>query len=262
MSDDLALRVDGLFVEARSPRGGAQMVVRDVSLQLSRGEAVGVVGESGSGKSLTLRAMLGIMPRSCRVAGGRVDRADSDRVAMIFQEPLTALNPTRSVGALIADALRNRGRLSAVERRQRVLALLTEVGIPEPERRSKAYPHQLSGGQRQRVMIAMALATEPAVLLCDEPTTALDVTVQDQVLALLESLRESRGLSIVFVSHDLAVVQRISSRIYVMLDGRVVEEGESRDLFLRPQHQYTRQLIAASVFVSGAEAGPLLEAPN
>lgn len=237
-----------------APYSPARELVRGIDLGVAPGESVGIVGESGSGKSLTLRAVLGLLPRGVEISGGAVERnAAGVRARMIFQEPLTALNPTRRIRDLIGDALKAAG-VPRAARDDRVLELLEEVGMPEPLRRAAMWPHEISGGQRQRVMIAMALAADPDVLLCDEPTTALDVTVQAQILALLDRMRHERGLALVFVSHDLAVVSQLCTRVLVMTDGRVVEEGPTSEVFTRPQHPYSRRLLAASRAMAGERA--------
>ncbi len=245
------LEVRALRVAIRRP-DRVVTPVDDVSFTVAPGEALGLVGESGSGKSLTLRALVGLLPRQGQIAGGELlyRPADGDLrpyrpeevcgtgMAMVFQEPMTALNPLLRVGSLLAEALRGRGGGRASSRR-RAVALLREVGVPDPERQLGVYPHQLSGGLRQRVMIAMALATEPRVLLCDEPTTALDVTVQDQVLRLIDRLRRERDLAVVFVTHDLAVIGEVCDRVAVMYAGRIVEIGPVSAVLLAPRHPYT-----------------------
>ena len=236
------LHLDGLRVVRRNDD---QSLVHGLSLDVCAGETVGIVGESGSGKSLTLRALMGILPSNLRAEGTVETHA---RTAMIFQEPATALNPTMRVGDLVTrtwlkhhpDTTRKQARLQAV-------ALLKRVGIVDPVARMKAWPHELSGGMRQRVMIATALATDPDVLLCDEPTTALDVRVQAQILALLRDLVTDRDMAMVFVSHDLAVVSSVCERIVVMLQGDIVEDGETASVLESPQHDYTRRLLAANL---------------
>jgi oligopeptide/dipeptide ABC transporter ATP-binding protein len=231
-------------------RGGRTVrLVDDVTFDVRPGETLGIVGESGSGKSLTLRALLGILPEGAQVLGDVAFSAQgaggTARAAMIFQEPMTALNPTMRAGDFIAEVLRSRG----VHRREtaaRVIELMTQVGISESERRARMWPHELSGGLRQRVMIAAALATDPDVLLCDEPTTALDVTIQAQVLDLLRRLSAERGMAIVFVSHDLAVVARMSDRIAVMYAGRIVEVGSAEAVLGNPRHPYTAALLRST----------------
>lgn len=247
------LVVDSLRLEAAQ---GAP--VKDVSFSVGEGESLGIVGESGSGKSLTLRAIAGVLPAGVRRTGG--SHTLTGRSAMVFQEPMTTLNPTMRVGEFIAEGPRARGA-SKAEALGRAIELLAEVGVPDPATRARAWPHQLSGGLRQRVMIAAALAVDPTVLLCDEPTTALDTTVQAQLLALIDRLRVERGMSIVFVSHNLAVVSRIAQRIAVMYAGRIVEEGPAAEILHRPAHPYTRALVA-SIPGEGERAGALATIPG
>jgi ABC-type dipeptide/oligopeptide/nickel transport system ATPase component len=261
------LEVQGLCVDAGGRRAGRR-VVQDAALTVSAGECVGVVGESGSGKSMTMRAIIGLLPRGARVAAGDLrfasdggDPAPYDAVqvrgrgiAMVFQEPMTALNPTRRVGDLVADAIivNGPGRVRRSAARRSAVTLLEEVGVPDPTGRARAFPHELSGGLRQRVMIAVALAGDPRLVICDEPTTALDVTVQDQILGLLDRLRRERGLGLLFVTHDLGVVAQISQRLVVMQDGQVVESGATVDVLDRPQHPYTAALRRAAAELEGA----------
>ena len=260
------LEVEGLCVDAGGRRAGGR-VVQDAALTVSAGECVGVVGESGSGKSMTMRAIIGLLPRGARVAAGDLrfasggdDPAPYDAVrvrgrgiAMVFQEPMTALNPTRRVGDLVADAvIVNGSRVRRSAARRRAVTLLEEVGVPDPEGRARAFPHELSGGLRQRVMIAIALAGNPRLVICDEPTTALDVTVQDQILGLLDGLRRERGLGLLFVTHDLGVVAQISQRLVVMQGGQVVESGDTADVLEHPRHPYTAALRRAAAELEGA----------
>lgn len=251
------LEVRGLCVDA-----GRRRVVHEVDLTVSAGECLGVVGESGSGKSLTMRSVIGLLPRGTRRTAGellvdgaayRPEELRGHGIAMVFQEPMTALNPTRRAGDIVADGVMaaSRERVSRRQARETAVGLLREVGIPDPERRSRAYPHELSGGLRQRVMIALALSGDPRLLICDEPTTALDVTVQDQILGLLDRLREERGLAMLFVTHDLGVIAQISQRIAVMYDGRVVEQGVTAEVLARPRHAYTASLRAAAAAIDG-----------
>ena len=254
------LEVDGLTV--RLPDGADRRnAVEDVSLCVGAGEIVCVVGESGSGKSVTAFTVMGLAPRDqLRPVAGRVllegadllgaspralRRLRGERMAMIFQEPMTALNPVMSVGDQIAEVLEIHTRMSAAERRGRVAEAMDDVGLPEPEAMRGAYPHQLSGGQRQRVMIAMALALEPALLIADEPTTALDVTTQARILALIADIQRRHGTGVLFITHDFGVVAEIAHRVVVMREGRVVEQGPAADVLERPSHPYTRALIAA-----------------
>jgi peptide/nickel transport system ATP-binding protein len=240
---------------------GKQAAVRDISFHINPGETLGLVGESGSGKSATSLAILRLLPSATQVAGSIAFAGESlltlpeasmrrhrgSSIAMIFQEPMTALNPSMRIGAQIAEALQaHHPEISASAIRQRVLDAMLEVGLPDPERRLRDYPHQFSGGQRQRILIAMALINRPRLLIADEPTTALDVTVQAQILHLLKDLRQTHNLSMLFISHDLAVVSEIADRVAVMQHGQIVEEAATETLFRHPQHPYTRSLIAAA----------------
>lgn len=232
----MTVQVSGLTLAG--PRG---TVVEDVSFALGRGEALGIVGESGSGKSLTLRSIIGLLPPGIHRVSGEI--TVQGRVGMVFQDPQTALDPLAMVGAQVAEVVRYARGVRRAAARERALDLMRQVQMPDPERRFRAYPHQLSGGQRQRIVIAMALATDPEILLCDEPTTALDVTVQRQILLLLERLRTELSLAMIFVSHDLAVVEQVSSWLLVMEQGRVVERGATADVIAHPEHPYTRRLL-------------------
>jgi peptide/nickel transport system ATP-binding protein len=255
--------------------GGAPVpVVRGVSLAVGRGEVVGLVGESGSGKSMTALAVLGLVPPPGRVTAGSVRlageggaaeellalgpkalrRVRGGRIAMVFQEPATAFNPVYSIGFQIAEAVRAHRRTSRGEARAEAARLLDRVAFPEARRRLDDYPHQLSGGQRQRAMIAMALAGRPDLLLADEPTTALDVTLQAQILELLDELRRDLGLAVLLITHDLGVVAETCDRVVVMRAGRVVETAGVEELFRAPAHPYTRELLAALPRL--AEAAP------
>lgn len=231
------LAVDDLRV------AGETELLHGISLAVALGEAVGVVGESGSGKSLTLRAVMGLLPRGLRVSGGRI-RVDGT-AAMVFQDPLSFLDPLARVGSQVAEVCRTVHRGSPRASRTRALELLESVRLPDAAVLARRYPHQLSGGQRQRVLIALALAREPDLLLCDEPTTALDVTVQREVLDLIARLRAERGLSVLFVSHDLAVVAQVCERVVVMREGRVVDGGATVDLVTRPTSDDVRALVDA-----------------
>jgi peptide/nickel transport system ATP-binding protein len=239
--------------------------VHGISFDIATGETVGLVGESGSGKSATSLALLRLLPPTATITGSLQLACEPNRnedllalneasmrahrgrsIAMIFQEPMTALNPVMRVGHQIAEAvLAHSSRISRAELNARVLAALHEVALPDPERRLNDYPHQFSGGQRQRLMIAMALINRPRLLIADEPTTALDVTVQAQIITLLKRLRREHGLSMLFISHDLAVVGQIADRILVMRHGRIVEQGGTRQVLTAPQHEYTRQLLSS-----------------
>jgi oligopeptide/dipeptide ABC transporter ATP-binding protein len=241
----------------------ALTAVRDLSISIAAGEVLGLVGESGSGKSVTSLALMRLLPPNAR-ATGEVRFADGDssidllqlsdaamrplrgsQLAMIFQEPMTALNPVMRVGDQVAEAVLAHNQVGKDEAWKRTLVALSEVGIADFERRARDYPHQLSGGMRQRVMIAMAIVNRPRLLIADEPTTALDVTIQAQILELLAELRSKFGLTMLFISHDLAVVSQIADRVAVMYAGNLVELGPKRDIFETPAHPYTRGLLNA-----------------
>jgi peptide/nickel transport system ATP-binding protein len=240
--------------------GGRKPVhaVSGVSLDVRRGEVVALIGESGSGKSVTMRTLLRLHPERRTRIGGQVHVAGRDVLAMpqrelfdfrgkvasmIFQEPLLALDPVYSVGAQIVESIRRHEAVSEAEARERALALFERVRIPSPERRLAAYPHEMSGGMRQRAMIALALACKPQLLLADEPTTALDATVQIQILLLLRELQRDLGLSVIFVTHDIGAAVEVADRIAVMYAGRIVEEGTARELIRSPRHPYTIALL-------------------
>lgn len=254
---DGALVVRDLRVDIPTSRGVVH-AVRGASFAVRPGEALGVVGESGCGKSMTLRAVMGLLPGRGRIAEGQVlldghDLVRMERralrrirgvaISMIFQEPMSALNPVMRVGDQIAEGPRTQFGLDRAKARERVVQVMRQVGIPDPERRARSYPHELSGGMRQRVMIAIALSSSPRFVLCDEPTTALDVTIQSQILELLRDLQDASGMGIVFVTHDLAVVAQMCSHVAVMYAGEIVETGPVREVFVRPQHPYTLQLL-------------------
>ncbi|HEY9224294.1 MAG TPA: ABC transporter ATP-binding protein, partial [Variovorax sp.] len=254
---EFAVELKDLRVEFRAP-GKRIEAVNGVDLQLRQGEVVALIGESGSGKSVTLRTVMRLHPeRNTRITGtlsvngkdvlGMNPRTLADlrgkEVAMIFQEPLLALDPVYTVGAQIIEAIRRHEGTSQADARARALALFEKVRIPSPERRLAAYPHEMSGGMRQRAMIALALACNPKVLLADEPTTALDATVQIQILLLLRELQRDLGLSVIFVTHDIGAAVEVADRIAVMYAGRIVEEGTARDLILAPRHPYTIALL-------------------
>ncbi len=252
--------------------GAERPAVDCISLEIYAGEVLGVVGESGSGKSLTSLAVLRLLPPEAEVSGSirlagedllalpeRAMRAHRGRsISMIFQEPMTALNPSMTIGKQIAEAVYvHHPKLGQAEVRERVLHALAEVALPDPTRRYGDYPHQFSGGQRQRILIAMAVVNKPRLLIADEPTTALDVTVQAQILRLLRTLQEEHGLSMLFISHDLAVTAQTANRVAVMQRGRVVEMGTAADIFQHPQHPYTQTLLAAVPTMSTDRAKPL-----
>ena len=250
-----ALAVTTLAVEV-GPHANAVEGVSDVSFTLDEGATLGIVGESGSGKSLTVRTILGLLPAPLRVSRGHVayfgerltEPHDIQRhCGVVLQEALSALNPTRAVGDVIADGVQARAGGPRRAARARAVELMSEVGIAQPERRYASYPHELSGGLRQRVMIAAALSTDPRILVCDEPTTALDVTIQRQVIELLARLVRSRQMTLVFVSHDLGVVDALCDQIAVMYAGQVVELGPTAEVLSRPAHPYTQALLDATL---------------
>jgi peptide/nickel transport system ATP-binding protein len=262
---------------------GTQEAVRGISFAIAAGETLGLVGESGSGKSATSLAMMRLLPPQANISGSitfaaatgpedlltlpeeAMRRHRGRSIAMVFQEPMTALNPVMPVGRQIAEALlahlprRSFGHpsLSRAELLARTIAAMRAVGLPEPERRLADYPHQFSGGQRQRIVLAMAIINQPRLLIADEPTTALDVTVQAQVLALLRDLRQQHNLAMLFISHDLAVVAQVADRVAVMRHGEIVEIGAVRDVLTRPQHPYTRSLLASAPTMHTDRSRPL-----
>lgn len=255
------LKITRLGVEFRQPDGVVN-AVRDVSLAVNAGETTALVGESGSGKSVTALSVLQLLPyplaahspgSSIRFRGQELVRADEatlrsvrgNRISMIFQEPMTSLNPLHTVEKQIIEVLIVHKGLTRTAARARALELLELVHIPDPEQRLQSYPHQLSGGQRQRTMIAMALANEPDLLIADEPTTAVDVTVQAQILKLLRELQSRLGMALLLITHDLGIVRKMAERVYVMHDGSIVESGAVAEVFARPQHAYTRRLLVA-----------------
>jgi oligopeptide/dipeptide ABC transporter ATP-binding protein len=268
------LEVRNLTVEfSASPHG--LTAVRDLSFGVSRGEVLGLVGESGSGKSVTSLSVMRLLPPQAAVSGeilfatdGRTQNLlalDPDemrllrgsRISMIFQEPMTALNPVMRVGEQIAEAVRAHASISKKESWDRAVEALKEVAIDDPARRARDYPHQLSGGMRQRVMIAMAIVNRPEMLIADEPTTALDVTIQAQILDLLAGIREKFGLTMLFISHDLAVVSQVADRVAVMYAGNLVELGPRIEIFRKPAHPYTRGLLEAAPTLSTERNRPL-----
>ena len=265
------LDVQNLNVSLLTPRGQAQ-AVREVGFSLARGQTLGLVGESGCGKSITALSLLGLLPESAQITGsvrfdgqelvGQTDeqlrQIRGNRIGMIFQEPMTALNPVHSVGQQVAEPLRLHRGLAKAEARQRAIALLDRVGIPNAAKRFDAYPHQFSGGQRQRVTIAMALACEPDLLIADEPTTALDVTIQGQILALIAELVQERSMALILISHDLGVIAQNVSSMMVMYGGSVVESGTTRQIFSHRAHPYTQGLFAARPRLGAARGERLM----
>ncbi len=250
--------------------------VRRLSFSIAPGEVLGLVGESGSGKSVTSLAIMGLLPTTAMVTGEiifqngngtsarltalpteKLRQIRGARIAMIFQEPMTALNPVIRVGEQVAEAVLAHQRVSRTEAWNRAIAGLREVAIPDPEQRARSYPHQLSGGMRQRVMIAMAIVNRPQLLIADEPTTALDVTIQQQILELLSDLRRKFGLAMLFISHDLAVVSRVADRVAVLYAGILVESGSKADIFRAPAHPYTQGLLSAIPSLASDRTRPL-----
>jgi oligopeptide/dipeptide ABC transporter ATP-binding protein len=262
MSDLLETR--GLTVELPTPTGWVRPV-NEVSLHIAAGESLGLVGESGSGKTMLSLALMGLLPPGARATGEATlatgvsskklvtlsEREWRDvrggEIAMIFQEPMTSLNPVMRIGAQIEEAVRaHQPKLAAGEVKRKVIDALRRAAIPEPESRAQQFPHQLSGGLRQRAMIAMALAAGPRLLIADEPTTALDVTIQKQILDLLDLLRRQLKLGLLFITHDLGVVAQVAERVAVMYAGRIIEEGPAHEVFTKPKHPYTQGLMRAS----------------
>jgi microcin C transport system ATP-binding protein len=260
MAGEVLINVKNLSVAFRSG-GVATTAVKGVSFKIKAGETVALVGESGSGKSVSALSILRLLPYPAashptgeiffegkdllKASEGELKRIRGDRISIIFQEPMTSLNPLHTIEKQVGEILELHRGLKGPAARARVLELLTKVGISEPEKRLDAFPHQLSGGQRQRVMIAMALANEPDLLIADEPTTALDVTIQAQILELLRNLQREMGMAMLLITHDLGIVRRMAERVYVMQSGSIVEEQPTEALFTAPQHAYTRHLLAA-----------------
>ena len=258
------LRVEGLRVEVNAGQS-LHRIVRGVDLRIAPGEILALVGESGCGKSMTALAMLGLLPPKARVGGSvrfageellglddrQMSRFRGGQLGMIFQDPQAALNPVRTIGAQLLEVLALHGDPSGRARRAEAVALLRRVGIAEPERRLRAYPHQLSGGMNQRVMIALALAARPKLLIADEPTTALDVTVQAQILRLLLDLRDENGLAVLLITHDLGIVSEYCDRLAVMYAGQIVESGRVEAVFGTPRHPYTQALLQALPGIEG-----------
>jgi oligopeptide/dipeptide ABC transporter ATP-binding protein len=258
------LTIDFPAPEQRGNIHSSLSAVRNLSFSIAPGEVLGLVGESGSGKSITALAVMRLLPPQARVSGeiffaengtrpnnlttlpdDAIRQLRGSRLAMIFQEPMTALNPVMRVGDQIAEAVLAHNPISKTEARARAVVAMNDVAIPDPARRARDYPHQLSGGMRQRIMIAMAIVNHPQLLIADEPTTALDVTIQAQILDLLAGLRQKFGLAMLFISHDLAVVSKVADRVAVMYAGNLVEMGSKRDIFQSAAHPYTRGLLHA-----------------
>jgi oligopeptide/dipeptide ABC transporter ATP-binding protein len=270
------LAVQSLTVELRTAAGTLKPV-NEVSLRIEPGQSLGIVGESGSGKTMLSMALMGLLPSGARVTGEMLLHSTDDvqknlreldqaswrsvrgrEIAMIFQEPMTSLNPVMRVGAQIEEAIfAHEPKIKKHLLQHRVIAALEQAAVPEPEYRARQYPHQLSGGLRQRAMIAMALAARPKLLIADEPTTALDVTVQKQILELLDRLRREMDLGLLFITHDLGVVATVADRVAVMYAGRIIEEGATSEVLLHPQHPYTQGLLAASPRLERAKLHPI-----
>ena len=255
---DTILSVENLTISFKA-YGGVVQAVRGVSFDLRRGETVAIVGESGSGKSVSIKAIMGILPSNAVIESGEIHYNDEDltkvdeaemhrirghRIGLIFQDPLSALNPIMRVGKQIMEVLTRKG-MNKKQARARAMELMEAVGIPDVERRFEQYPFQFSGGMRQRIVIAIALAGDPEILICDEPTTALDVTVQARILDLINKIKEERNLSVIFITHDLGVVAHMADRVNVMYAGKIVESGTVDDIFFEPAHPYTWALLSS-----------------
>lgn len=274
---DSLLKVKDLQVSFHTGSGEVQ-AVRDVSFDLRRGETLAIVGESASGKSVTAKSIMRLLPPdNSEVKGGeaifedrnlleipekQMERIRGPRIAMIFQDPMTSLDPTMKVGRQITESLRKHMKLSRGESKKRAIELLQLVGIPNPEDRVDSYPHQFSGGMRQRVVIAIALACEPEIIIADEPTTALDVTIQAQILDLLRELQEENGTSIILITHDLGVVANTAHRVAVMYSGRIIETGDVREIFYKPKHPYTWGLLTSVPLPTANRSQELIPIPG
>ncbi len=252
---EVIVSIKNLVVNRQAKREKlATPLVKGIDLTIPKGQVVGIIGESGSGKSLTMKASMGLLPDNLHSQFGQflfegkpVDNPSDLPIAMIFQDPMTSLNPLRKIGYHLAEVIfRNDEEISDQDAEQLAVKVLTQVGIPEPKKRLNQYPFELSGGMRQRIMIAMALLAKPELLIADEPTTALDVIIQAQILSLLKQLQAETGLSIVLVSHDFGVIAGMCNLVKVMYQGQIVEEGTVDDIFGNPQHAYTKQLLAAA----------------
>jgi len=260
MNNDVILSVENLSISFRTINGMVR-AVRGISFDLKRGETVAVVGESGSGKSVSIKAIMGILAGNAVVDSGTImyegrnlletnerdyHKIRGSKIGLIFQDPLSALNPIMKIGKQITETLKlNNPRVSKKEARQKAIELMESVGIPDAERRFDQYPFQFSGGMRQRIVIAIALARDPEILICDEPTTALDVTVQARILDLINRIKKERNISVIFITHDMGVVANMADRINVMYAGKIVEKGTADEIFFEPAHPYTQALLAA-----------------
>ncbi|SHG69501.1 ABC transporter ATP-binding protein [Ornithinibacillus halophilus] len=253
-----------------STYGGIVQAVRGVSFHLYKGETLAIVGESGCGKSVTSNAIMKLIPSPPgRLVRGKIQFHDKQLtelsekemrsirgvdISMIFQDPMTALNPTLTIGTQLMEGLKQHKKISSLEAREKALEMLELVGIPNPDERLKQYPHQFSGGMRQRIVIAIALICEPELLIADEPTTALDVTIQAQILELFEKIQRETGVSIILITHDLGVVAKVADRVAVMYAGKLIEEGDKREIFYHPQHPYTKGLLKSVPRLDATEA--------
>jgi oligopeptide transport system ATP-binding protein len=277
MNGDAILRVKDLEISFSTYAGEVQ-AVRGVSFELTQGETLAIVGESGSGKTVTAKSLLRLLPEAnTRIKSGeaifegqdllklserQMQKVRGPRIAMVFQDPMTSLDPTMKIGRQITESLKEHLGLSGQRARERAVELLTLVGIPNPEDRFKQYPHQFSGGMRQRVVIAIALACDPQILIADEPTTALDVTIQAQILELLRDLQEQLGMSVILITHDLGVVAHTAHRVVVMYAGKVVETGTLREIFYNPQMPYTWGLLASIPLPTADRSQELIPIPG
>lgn len=254
---EILLRVKDLSIGVKSIEG-IDIAVEEISFNIKRGEILGIVGESGCGKSLTALSIAGLLPQSTMISGGSIifdgvelkgisrdemRKIQGKDISMVFQEPMTSLNPLMTIGKQVSEGLKIHYKLTNKEIKERVLAALSKVGLARCEEIYNSYPHQLSGGMRQRVMIAIAIICKPKLIIADEPTTALDVTIQSQILGLLKDINEEYKTSILFISHDLGVISKLCHRVAVMYAGNIVEEGTTKNIFINPVHQYTRGLI-------------------
>ncbi|MDR1193387.1 MAG: ABC transporter ATP-binding protein [Peptococcaceae bacterium] len=259
IANDIILKVADLRVSFRA-YGGRVQAVRGISFDLKRGETVAIVGESGSGKSVSVKTVMGILPGNAIIESGEVRYGGMDltkvseekfheirgnRIGLIFQDPLSALNPIMKIGKQITETLRLAKKMSGEEARAKAIELMAAVHIPDPQRRFNQYPFQFSGGMRQRIVIAIALAGDPEILICDEPTTALDVTVQSKILELINEIKRERHLSVIFITHDLGVVANMADRVNVMYAGKIVEAGTTEEIFFSPAHPYTWALLSS-----------------
>ncbi len=271
---DAVLSVRDLRVSFPTEDGEVQ-AVRGISFDIAEHELMGIVGESGSGKSVTFLAVMGLLPKQAKITGSikvagqelvgipdkTVRKVRGKKVAMIFQDPLTALNPVHRVGKQVEEMILAHQDVSDREATTKAIELLEMVGIPQPATRARQYPHEFSGGMRQRAMIAMAIANDPDILIADEPTTALDTTVQAQILEVIQSIQHELGAAIAFITHDLGVVARIADRVQVMYAGRIAERGEAQDIFIRPTHPYTKGLLNSLPDSQGSRLIPIPGSP-